>query len=118
MAVCENYPEQLTQMSALAHARLARDALRKALPKHPIFEGCAPAMLEKMPDFFQPFEFNGGDTIFRAGEPADSWLFVGLGSVLLRDPTAAVTDLAETVSKEFLSVHGVMDGQPRTETCR
>ena len=46
------------------------------------------AVLEK----FNPYEFAGGETLFVEKEPADAWLFVGLGKLKLTEKIPSVLD--------------------------
>ena len=38
-------------------------------------------LLSAICDQFSPYQFYGGEVLFSNGEPADAWLFLGLGQL-------------------------------------
>ncbi|EDQ84691.1 uncharacterized protein MONBRDRAFT_30002 [Monosiga brevicollis MX1] len=124
MAVASRFPEERMAVESLAHARLAKDLLRKKISDHPLFKGCEADLIAKVADRFGSYEFVGGETLYVQGEPADAWLFVGLGKVVVSEQVLGVTKKHDKTVKteleagEFLDVIAFMQEGKRKDMCK
>jgi hypothetical protein len=112
MSVAQRFPEQRMALESLAHARIARDLLRKQLADHELFKDCDPAMMKAISTRFEPYEFYGGETLYVEGELADALLFVGMGQLQLTEKVAGATKKHDRVVNRILEAGEFADAVP------
>lgn len=112
MSVASRFPEQRLALESLAHARIARDLLRKNLGAHPLFKDCSPELLKAISARFEPYEFYGGETLYVEGEPTDALLFVGMGQLQLIEKVEGASKKHDRVLTKFLNAGEFADVVP------
>lgn len=112
MSVAARFPEQRMALESLAHARIARDLLRKNLGSHPLFKDCDQNLLKAISARFEPYEFYGGETLYVEGEPADALLFVGMGQLQLTEKVEGASKKHDRIITKMLNAGDFADVVP------
>ena len=124
MSVAQRFPEQRVALESLAHARIARDLLRKKLSEHELFKDSDPGMIKAILTRFEPYEFYGGETLYVEGEPADALLFVGMGQLQVTEKVAGASKRHDRVITRILEAGDFADAvpfmmeKPRYDVCK
>ena len=105
-------PDEAEQASAGA-TELSRDPKRRHLQRVPLFSGFNEDELRRVAELSRIVESPAGTVITHIGEPGDSFFVIIDGTVAVRTPVGAGSQLRPG---DFFGEMSLVDGEPRSAT--